>query len=336
MDPTYEPANLVVPAVAEPIAEAPGADDTLRTEVLVHTDAAEPADPDAFDEPPSALEIEPSAADTLSPAVRRLVRQYDLDVTGIHGTGPSGKLRVSDVIGLLGGRGDVAARPSDLRDPDERTGLVPAFRPATAPRTPTPAPATPSAATPATTVFECDLSRVLSHRKQQRRNNVELLLASYYVVACAEALQAVPEVAAAPTRLGVSLHSADGEPRTTLIAATDDERPAALDDRLRALDRELRTVGDADLAPASLLIHHYGLSGSLLATSTPIGAGHAASLGLGRVRREVVVKNVDGDESPRITAVCYVTLTFLPDRVALHRANRFLAQLVRVLEQWPE
>ena len=45
---------------------------------------------------------------------------------------------------------------------------------------------------------------------------------------------------------------------------------------------------------------------------------------------------MDGDEAARITAVCYVTLTFLPDRVALNRANRFLAQLVRVLEQWPE
>jgi pyruvate/2-oxoglutarate dehydrogenase complex dihydrolipoamide acyltransferase (E2) component len=84
------------------------------------------------------------------------------------------------------------------------------------------------------------------------------------------------------------------------------------------------------------LIHHYGLSGSVLATPTPLGANHAASLGIGRVRREVVVKNVDGDEVPRITAVCYVTLTFRPERVALHRANRFLAQLVRVLEQWPE
>src|SRR4051812_1337188 len=30
-------------------------------------------------------------ADALSPAVRRLVRQYDLDITGIHGTGPEGR-----------------------------------------------------------------------------------------------------------------------------------------------------------------------------------------------------------------------------------------------------
>src|SRR5436190_22273970 len=46
------------------------------------------------------------AGDGLSPAVRRLVRQYDLDITGIHGTGPDGRIRVGDVIGMLGGRTD--------------------------------------------------------------------------------------------------------------------------------------------------------------------------------------------------------------------------------------
>jgi len=40
------------------------------------------------------------AGDGLSPAVRRLVRQYDLDITGIHGTGPDGRIRVGDVIGI--------------------------------------------------------------------------------------------------------------------------------------------------------------------------------------------------------------------------------------------
>ncbi len=322
------------------------ADDTLRTEVLV---SAEPEDEsvaadeqrpfsethaagesEPYDEPPPAFEIEPSPADTLSPAVRRLVRQYDLDITGIHGTGPAGKIRVSDVIGMLG-RSDMTPRPAEPRDADERTGILPSDR-AVPELRPAPA-AAKAAAAPATTVFECDLGRVLSHRKQQRKNNVEVLLTSYYLVACFEALKAVPEIAAASANLGVALHLGDDEPRTTLLENPGD---TPLDERLLALDGELRTVGGADLAPANLLIHHYGLSGSLLATPTPLGAGHAASLGIGRVRREVVVKTVDGDESPRIAAVCYVTLTFVPDRVPLHRANKFLAQLVRVLEQWPD
>ncbi len=185
---------------------------------------------------------------------------------------------------------------------------------------------------------------MLAHRKARRRNNVEILLTSYYLVACGEALRAVPEVVAGgaetDAQLGVLVASADGEVRTTLVDAVDtinDSGPLApFDDRLRSFDQALRAIGDAALNDASLLIHHYGSSGSVLATPTPRGAGHVASVGVGRVRREIVIKAADGDQTPRVAAMCYVTLTFLPDRLPLNRANRFVAQLVRVLEHWPD
>jgi hypothetical protein len=41
-------------------------------------------------------------------------------------------------------------------------------------------------------------------------------------------------------------------------------------------------------------------------------------------------------EQPRAAAGCYASLSFLPDRIPLHRANRFLAHAVRVLDQWPD
>jgi pyruvate/2-oxoglutarate dehydrogenase complex dihydrolipoamide acyltransferase (E2) component len=276
--------------------------------------------------------------------VRRLVRQYDLDITGIHGTGPSGRIRVGDVIGMLGTpRSADSARGSSTFG-DET--IVEARIGGTAYRggaRATERAAAVASAPPATTVYECDLSRVLGHRKAQRRNNVEVVLTSYYLVACGEALRAVPEVAAGggdgmDARLGVLLASAEGEERTTLVDAIDtveDFGPlASLDARLRSFDQALRAIGDAPLDDASLLVHHYGPSGSVLATPTPLPIGHVASVGVGRVRRQIVVR--DGDEAPRVAAMCYVTLTFVPDRLPLSRANRFVAQLVRVLEQWPE
>jgi pyruvate/2-oxoglutarate dehydrogenase complex dihydrolipoamide acyltransferase (E2) component len=54
-------------------------------------------------------------SETLSPAVRRLVRQFDLDITGIHGTGPSGRIRVGDVMTLLVGRTDTGRRDAPVR-----------------------------------------------------------------------------------------------------------------------------------------------------------------------------------------------------------------------------
>ena len=88
-------------------------------------------------------------------------------------------------------------------------------------------------------------------------------------------------------------------------------------------------------ATANLLVHHYGESGCVLAAPTPIGDDHAASVGIGRVRREVVVRSVDGADTPRLAARCYLTLSFFADRVPLHHANRALAAAVRTLETWP-
>jgi pyruvate/2-oxoglutarate dehydrogenase complex dihydrolipoamide acyltransferase (E2) component len=279
------------------------------------------------------------AGDGLSPAVRRLVRQYDLDITGIHGTGPDGRIRVGDVIGMLGPRAEQAVRgvttprPAPL-DADDGAADAPAD---SAPDSPAAAPA-PAAtpATPITTVFECDLARVLSHRKRLRADNVELLLTSYFVAAYAEALGGVPEIAlgAAPC-IGIALTTADGETRALKLDAGG-IATGTLPERARTIDADLRRSLGADLTSTNLLVHHYGASGSLIATPTPLGAGHAASLGIGRVRREIVLRNVDGDETPRVTTRCYLSLSFLPEHVTLARANQFLAHTVRLLEQWPE
>ena len=295
----------------------------------------------------------PNLDDTLSPAVRRLVRQFDLDITGIHGTGPSGRIRVGDVVGLLGGRTDtgkrdapvraVAADADELLSVDDEPMAVPAETQATA------EPATKAAeppvtaveplahtAVPTTTVFDCDMSRVLAHRRKLRRDNVEVLTTSYFLTALAAALDKVPELAAGEAaRFGVSLTTADGRVRTSVLEVPD-TLPESLDERVRAVDIALRANLHTPLEHSNLLVHHYGESGSLLATPTPIGAGHVASVGIGRLRREVVVRVVDGAETPRIAACCHVSLSFYLDRVPLHSANRALAAAVAILESWPE
>jgi pyruvate/2-oxoglutarate dehydrogenase complex dihydrolipoamide acyltransferase (E2) component len=277
----------------------------------------------------------------LSPSVRRLVRQFDLDITGIHGSGPEGRIRVGDVMGLLGGRTDSGTRDaprtavvaddaaqepsSEGADPVSNTEPMASDAPI------------PAIAAPTTTVFDCDLSRVLSHRKRLRENGVEILLTSYVLAALADRLEkaAAEGAAVSGTRLGVWLTTTEGAQRSALVDGANIPGDA-LDDRLHGFDATLRQNLGADTAGADLLVHHYGESGSLLATPTPLGAGHAASVGIGRVRREIVVRTVDGTEQPRVAACCYVSLSFLPEHVALHRANRFLASVVRALEQWPE
>ena len=197
--------------------------------------------------------------------MRRLVRQFDLDITGIHGTGPAGRIRVGDVMGLLGGRTDsgnrdAPARPvtpeDDLDDGDETA----------APARPRPAAAEAPAhdVVPTSTVFDCDLSRVLAHRRKLRLENAELLTTSYFLTALAAALDAAPEITTGePPRFGVWLTTVDGERRSSFLDAPSVLPEAALDERVRAIDAALRANLDADVAPANLLVHHYGESGSL-------------------------------------------------------------------------
>ena len=297
----------------------------------------------------------PDPDDTLSPAVRRLVRQFDLDVTGIHGTGPSGRIRVGDVMGLLAGRTDTGKRDAPARvaatDPDEvesaadaaidPVGTTPEPRAAIEPETTATkatAAAEPAAraAVPTTTVFDCDMSRVLAHRRKLRGDNVEVLTTSYILTALAAALEKAPELTAGePARFGVSLATADGRLRTSVLEVPD-TLPEALDQRVRAIDIALRANLHTPLEHSNVLVHHYGESGSLLATPTPIGTGHVASVGIGRLRREIVARVVDGAESARFATCCHLSLTFFPDRVPLHVANRALAAGVAILETWPE
>lgn len=296
----------------------------------------DPGTASTADATPPLAEPAADAADALSPAVRRLVRQYDLDITGIHGTGPDGRIRVGDVIGMLGPRAEQAVRGTVApRAAGATQGAV------AAPASLAEEPASeahalhPVAAATITTVFECDLGRVLAHRKRLRAEDVELLLTSYFLAAFVDALTAVPEITwDDPPCIGVELTTADGDVRTLKLESADAVPPLA--ERARAIDAELRRNLGANLAGTNLLVHHYGASGSLIATPTPLGPGHAASLGIGRVRREIVLRNVDGDETPRVTTRCHLSLSFLPDHVALHRANQFLAHAVRLLEQWPD
>ena len=264
--------------------------------------------------------------EALSPSVRRLVRQFDLDITAIHGTGPSGRITVADVMSLLAGRTDSGKRDAPRRAAPAETSAD--DEPA--------AEAEAVVEIPTSTVFDCDLSRVLAHRKRLHGENLDLLTTSYFLAALAEILHTGPELVGAAPRFGVLRSTGDGELYSALVDTANLSPDTTLDERARVIDAELRANLDTDVMDADLLVHHYGEGGSLLATPTPIGAGHAASVGIGRVRREIVVRAVDGVESPRAAARCYVTLSFLPSRIAFERANQLLAQIVRLLEHWPE
>jgi pyruvate/2-oxoglutarate dehydrogenase complex dihydrolipoamide acyltransferase (E2) component len=282
---------------------------------------------------------ERSSADELSPSVRRLVKHYDLDITGIHGSGPSGRIRVGDIMPLLGGR-EAEAGANGAAESDMVSAQVTRVETAAAPlaelaqrRDAARAEQVPSVFGPgadgpiATVVFECDLGRVLKHQKQAEAQSEPIDLAAYFAFACAGALEAEPEINGDPRRVDLGVHTASDSAAVVLRNA------GTLS--LRDIDRSLRTpAAQSDETAATFSMRCYGDSGSILTfPSMPAPLTHAA-LGVGKVRKIIAVKTVNGVDAPRITAQCYLNLSFDTNAIGEAQAARFLGECVRIIETY--
>ena len=67
-------------------------------------------------------------------------------------------------------------------------------------------------------------------------------------------------------------------------------------------------------------------------SSTP---GQAAILGVGKLEKRVVVREVDGEDAIVIRPMAYVTLTIDHRVVDGHQTNAWLTRFVEILESWP-
>jgi len=134
-----EPAQLAEPAAP---AEAPDTRSAPELQAAVATEA-----------PPA-----PSAGDgsaRMTPAVRRLVREHNIDISQLHGSGAGGRVTREDVLSFVQGGGQAAptaaVEPAGSAEPPgsaQPTAPAPAAAPATQPPAPPPAPA-PAFAGPA-------------------------------------------------------------------------------------------------------------------------------------------------------------------------------------------
>jgi 2-oxoisovalerate dehydrogenase E2 component (dihydrolipoyl transacylase) len=154
--PAPEPATTAAPAAA-PAAEAaaPPAPEPAAPPPPAET----PAPPAAPDEPAAAPVAAPSATTAspapetgdagarMTPAVRRLVREHDLDITQITGRGAGGRVTRDDVLAFIAARdGAAAPAPAEAPVPAPPAAAAPAEAAVPAPAPP-PAPvaASPSA-----------------------------------------------------------------------------------------------------------------------------------------------------------------------------------------------
>ena len=108
---------------------------------------------------------------------------------------------------------------------------------------------------------------------------------------------------------------------------------AKLDDLTRrARDGKLER---SDVSGGSFTISNHGVSGSLLAAPIILHQGQAAILGVGKLEKRVVVREIGGQDAILVRPMAYVTLTIDHRVVDGHQTNAWLTRFVEILESWP-
>ncbi len=77
------------------------------------------------------------------------------------------------------------------------------------------------------------------------------------------------------------------------------------------------------------------MSGSLLAAPIILHQGQAAILGIGKLEKRVIVREVGGQDAILVRPMAYVTLTIDHRVVDGHQTNAWLSRFVQILESWP-
>ena len=91
----------------------------------------------------------------------------------------------------------------------------------------------------------------------------------------------------------------------------------------------------ADTQGGTFTISNHGVSGSLLASPIIINQPQSAILGVGKLEKRVVVREVNGADAVLIRPMAYVTLTIDHRVIDAHQTNAWLTRFVDVIENWP-
>ncbi|HEV7611449.1 MAG TPA: 2-oxo acid dehydrogenase subunit E2 [Steroidobacteraceae bacterium] len=276
---------------------------------------------------------EPAVArQALSPSVRRLLKEHSMTAADIEGSGRDGRVTAQDVI-----RHAASATRIPHSAIRRRVAEHMARSMLEAPHV--------------TTLFEADLTRVLTHRSRHAADfesqGTRLTLTAYFVSACARALRDNPEVNAtfhtdalelhADVNIGVGTALGNKGLIVPVIHRAQHLSLFGVAQRLGYLVDAARggKLAPEDVRGGTFTISNHGVGGSLLAAPIVINQPQVAILGVGKVERRVCAIQVDGTEAIGVRSRCYLTLTIDHRALDAFQANAFLSGVIATLENWP-
>jgi len=283
----------------------------------------------------------------LSPSVRRACLQHGIDASRIEGTGRNGRVTREDVDRAVAGATVVSvgepatAQPRhfsahDIPHDRMRTTIADNMVRAV------------SEAPHVTAVFEADFSAIAAHKAAMAAKGVKLSYTAYIVKAAAEAMTVAPaingrwekdRIAVSPT-IDIGVGTALGE-KGLVVPVVKDAGSQSLEQIGKTLDGLTKRARDgklerSDVSGGSFTISNHGVSGSLLAAPIILHQGQAAILGIGKLEKRVIVREVAGQDAILVRPMAYVTLTIDHRVVDGHQTNAWLSRFVETLETWPQ
>lgn len=291
------------------------------------------------------------SAHKLSPSVRRLLDEHDLDATIVIGSGKDGRITKSDVMEYLKSHSDENVAPGDPAPPLAATAPV-----SSAARSEQRVPMTrlrariaermveaQQSAAMLTTFNEIDLTKVKSLRARykeafEKEHGVRLGFMSFFAKATVEALKKFPVVNASVEGNDVIYHDyfdigiAVSSPRGLMVPILRDVDQlsfAQVEADIAALGGKARdgTMSMEDLTGGTFTITNGGVFGSLL--STPIlNPPQSAILGMHSIQDRPMVVNGEIEIRPMM----YVALTYDHRIIDGKDAVQFLVSIKNSLE----
>jgi 2-oxoglutarate dehydrogenase E2 component (dihydrolipoamide succinyltransferase) len=317
--------------------------------------------------PGPAPQQEEEEGGPLSPLVRKMAREYNIDLSQVRGTGAGGRITKQDVEAYMASQG-----AQTVRQAAAPAAPPPAPAQAAAPATPMPrAEAAKTRVEPmstmrkkiaehmvfskhtsahVTTVHRVDMTKIAKLRERakgefQARNGFSLTFLPFVTAAAAQALRDFPLVNASidgnnivfhtDINIGIAVAMDEGLGLIVPVIRNADEKNVAglqrsiVDLATRARSRQLKPD---EVAGGTFTITNFGSFGSIFATPV-INQPQVAILGMGAVEKVPAV--VEGD-AIAIRSQAYLALTFDHRLVDGALADQFCQKVKKVLENWDQ
>jgi 2-oxoglutarate dehydrogenase E2 component (dihydrolipoamide succinyltransferase) len=307
-----------------------------------------------------------------TPLVRKMAAEHNLDLSAIPGTGLAGRVTKNDILGFL--EAPPAARPTAVPQ-SVAPAAAPAGAASAPPSAPAHAPAVEAwpgdrvepwsrirkltaehmvmsrrVSPHVNTIFEIDYTRVAQLRGRRKQEyaarGVNLTYLAFIAKAAADSLRQHPSVNAAVSgestvfrrdiNLGIAV-ALDWGLIVPVIRHADELSLLGLARAINDLGERARTkkLSPDDVQRGTFTITNPGVFGSVIGTPI-INQPQAAILCVGTIEKQPSVVTVDGSDTLAIRTKGMLSLAFDHRIVDGADADRFMADIKRTLQEFPE